>query len=190
MQEEFANLDFNSARLEKRFIKTMETLAGQPDKSIRFSSENRAGAKGIYRMLSNDGLDREKIMQARREAAARRTVESEKTILAVQDTAGLNYDTQTKMEGIGYICEQASGVNIHSCLAVTEDGSALGVLGQSPYNRKQPAGSARAHESKKVRLLEEKESYRRMQTLGRSATGLPEQANVAAVCGREGDMAG
>jgi hypothetical protein len=46
MAEEFASLDFNSSRLEQRFIKTMETLAKQPDKSIWFSSENRAEASG------------------------------------------------------------------------------------------------------------------------------------------------
>ena len=44
MGEEFATLDFNSRRLEKRFIKTMETLAGQLDKAIWFCSENRAEA--------------------------------------------------------------------------------------------------------------------------------------------------
>ncbi|MCL2193730.1 MAG: transposase, partial [Treponema sp.] len=44
MREEFAGLDFNSKRLEQRFVRTMETLAGQPDKSIWSSSENRAEA--------------------------------------------------------------------------------------------------------------------------------------------------
>jgi hypothetical protein len=58
MREEFAALDFNSSRLEKRFARTMETLAGQPGKSIWFCSGNRAEAKGVCRMLSNDGLDR------------------------------------------------------------------------------------------------------------------------------------
>ena len=66
MREEFASLDFNSKRLERRFMKTMETLAGQPDKSIWFSSENRAEAKAIYRMLGNEELDRGEIW--RREA--------------------------------------------------------------------------------------------------------------------------
>jgi len=32
--------------------------------------------------------------------------------LAVQDTTSLNYNSQTKMDGIGYICEQTMGVNI------------------------------------------------------------------------------
>jgi hypothetical protein len=44
MEEEFAGLDFNSSRLEERFTRTMETLAGQPDKSIWTCSENRAEA--------------------------------------------------------------------------------------------------------------------------------------------------
>jgi hypothetical protein len=44
MKEELAGLDFNSSRLEKRFIKTMETLSGQPGKPIWLSSENRAEA--------------------------------------------------------------------------------------------------------------------------------------------------
>jgi hypothetical protein len=44
MEEEFAGLDFNSSRLEKRFVRTMETLSKQPEKSIWFSSENRAEA--------------------------------------------------------------------------------------------------------------------------------------------------
>jgi hypothetical protein len=43
-EEEFAGLDRNSSRLEKRFIRTMETLSKQPDKSIWFCSENRAEA--------------------------------------------------------------------------------------------------------------------------------------------------
>jgi hypothetical protein len=49
MEEEFAGLDFHSIRLENRFIKTMETLYQQPDKSIWEVSENRAEAKTIYR---------------------------------------------------------------------------------------------------------------------------------------------
>jgi hypothetical protein len=34
-EKEFAGLDFHSVRPEERFIRTMETLIQQPDKSIR-----------------------------------------------------------------------------------------------------------------------------------------------------------
>jgi hypothetical protein len=43
MAEEFA--------LEKRFVRTMETLSRQPGDSIWASSENRAEAKAIYNMV-------------------------------------------------------------------------------------------------------------------------------------------
>jgi len=188
MEEEFAGLDFNSSRLEKRFIKTMETLAGQPDKSIWFSSENRAEAKAIYRMLGNENMDRNEILRTHREATIRRIMQTGKTILAVQDTTSLNYNTHTKMEGIGYVCEQTLGVNIHSCLAVTTEGLMLGVLAQSSYNRRQPNDNVRTHDSKKVRLLEEKESYRWIGTLGTSTIGLPGEVHIVTVCDREGDM--
>jgi hypothetical protein len=56
MQGEFAGLDFNSARIEGRFIRAMETLAGQPDKSIWPGGGNRAEAKAIYRMMGNEKL--------------------------------------------------------------------------------------------------------------------------------------
>jgi len=188
MKDEFATLDFNSGRLEKRFVRTMETLAEQPDKSIWLCSENRAEAKAIYRMLGNDGLDRKEILRAHREATIRRMLLSGKTILAVQDTTSLNYNSQTKMDGIGYICEQTMGVNIHTCLAVTADGLVLGVLAQSSYNRTSPRDNTRTHESKKARALEEKESHRWVQTLKESTENLPEGVHVVTVCDREGDM--
>jgi hypothetical protein len=189
MQEEFATLDLNSSRLEKRFVRTMETLAGQPDKSIWFSGENRAEAKAIYRMLGNDKLDREEILRAHREAAVRRMAQSETTVLAVQDTTSLNHNTQKKMEGIGYIGnDKTLGVNIHSCLAVTADGLVLGLLAQSSYNREPPRDDGRTHDGKKTRLLEEKESFRWVQTLGAGTVDVPEEAHIVTVCDREGDM--
>ncbi|MDR2660129.1 MAG: transposase [Spirochaetaceae bacterium] len=64
MAKEFADVDFNGARLEKRFVRTMKTLPGQPDKSIRASSENRAEAKSIYNMAGNEKFDRNEILGA------------------------------------------------------------------------------------------------------------------------------
>jgi hypothetical protein len=59
MAEEFADVDFNEARLEKRLVRTMETLSRQPGNSIWASSENRAEAKAIYNMLGNEKFDRD-----------------------------------------------------------------------------------------------------------------------------------
>jgi len=183
IEEEFAGLDCNSSRLEKRFIKTMETLSKQPDKSIWTCSKNRAEAKAIYRMLGNENLDREEVLRVHREATIKRMIQVGGTILAIQDTTSLNYNTHEKTEGIGYISEKTLGVNIHSCLAVTANGLPLGLLDQRSYNREQPKS-----ELKRSRALEEKESYRWVQTLETSTACLPEGSKVITVCDREGDM--
>jgi hypothetical protein len=191
MQEEFASSNFNSSRLGKRFVRTMETLAGQPDKPIWFSGENRAEAKAICRMPGYGKLDREGILRTRREAAIRRMTRSKTTALAVQGTAGLNRNTQTKTEGVGYAGNgKALGVNINSRLAATAEGLAPGASAQSSYNRERPRDDGRTHGGKKTRLPEEKESCRRVQTLGAGAVGVPEEAHIATVCGRGGDMHG
>ncbi|MDR0707005.1 MAG: hypothetical protein LBF60_03885 [Treponema sp.] len=83
MEEEFAGLDFHSIYLEQRFIRSVETLIRQPDKSTWEASEKRAEVKAIYRMLGNKDFDREEILMAHREAAIRRMVGYGGTILAV-----------------------------------------------------------------------------------------------------------
>jgi hypothetical protein len=188
MEEEFAGLDFNSARLEKRFVRTMETLSKQPEKSIWFCSEDRAEAKAIYRLLGNGNLDREEVLRTHREATVGRMTRHGGTVLAVQDTMSLNYNTHEKTEGIGYIGDRTLGVNIHSCIAVTTDGLTLGLLDQRSYNRSQARDDTLSHESKKVRALEEKESFRWIQSLEASNIGLPEGVKAITVCDREGDM--
>ncbi|MDR1105458.1 MAG: IS4 family transposase [Treponema sp.] len=188
MAEEFADLDFNSIRVENRFIRTMETLGKQTDTSIWYSSENRAEAKAIYRMLGNDGFDREEIIRVHREATIKRMAEYGGPILAVQDTTGVNYNNHLKTEGIGYISDKTLGVNVHSCLAVTSDGLVLGVLDQSGYNRSEAKDESASHDSKKVRPIEEKESWRWLETLERSTADIPEGIPVITVCDREGDM--
>ena len=140
-------------------------------------------------MLGNENLNREEVLRAHREAAIRRIAQHGGTILAAQDTTSLNYDTHEKTEGIGYISDKTLGINIHSNLAVTVGGPVLGILEQRPYNRIQAKDNTRSHESKKVRALEEKESFRWVQSLETSTGSLPEGVKVLTVCDREGDMA-
>jgi hypothetical protein len=139
LAEEFAGVDFNEERLEKRFRKTMETLSKDPRKSIYGSSANRAEesdckSAAIYNLLGNDKFNKDEILRAHRAATIRR-MEGHPLILAVQDTTSVNYDSRQKMEGNGYIGDTTMGVNIHSCLAVTPEGLVLGVLDQMGFNR-------------------------------------------------------
>ena len=187
MAEEFAGVDFNEARLEKRFVRTMETLSKQPGGSIWASSRNRAEAKAIYTMPGNEKFDRNEIVKAHREGTVKRMA-CEPVILAVQDTTGVNYDGQRDMKGNGYISDKTMGVNIHSRIAVTPDGLVLGVLDQTGYNRKEPKNETLTREEQKNRPIEEKESSRRLETMETVSGSIPSGTKVIHVCDREGDM--
>jgi hypothetical protein len=174
--KEFAGLDFHSSRLEGRFVRTMETLCKQPDKSIWEASKDRAETKAIYRMLGNGGIDREETLRAHREAVIGRMTGYGGPVLVGQDTTRDN--THLKTEGTGYISDKPLGVNIHSYPAVTRDGLVLGVLDQSGYNWKEPKDEPAGRGNRKARPIEEKENFRwrglkSEETLERSAAGLP-----------------
>ena len=160
----------------------------QPDKSIWGASENLAQAKGIYRMLANENFDKQEIIRVHREATIQRMADYGGTILLVQDTTSVNYNTHVKTKGIGYISDKTLGVNIHSCLAVSADGLVLGLLDQSDYNRAEPKDETASHDSKKTRPIEDKESFRWLETLERSTAGIPAEIKTITVCDREGDM--
>jgi hypothetical protein len=80
-------------------------------------------------------------------------MEGHPVILAVQDTTSVNYDSQQKMEGLGYINGKTIGVNIHTCLAVTPEGLVLGALDQTGYNRKKPKNTTLTKEQQKNRPI-------------------------------------
>jgi hypothetical protein len=139
-------------------------------------------------MPGNEDFDREEIIRAHREATRRRMSGYGGTILAVQDTTGVNYNRHVKTGGTGYISDKTLGVNVHSCLAVTTDGLVPGLLDQSNYNRPEAKDETASHDSKKARPIEEKESWRWLETLERSTRDIPEGIKVITVCDREGDM--
>jgi hypothetical protein len=187
MAEEFAEVDFNEERLEKRFRKAMETLARDPQKSIYGSCATRAESKAIYNLLGNDKFDTGEIIKAHRAATIRR-MDGRPVILAVQDTTSVNYDTQQNMEGNGYISDKTMGVNIHSCLAVTPEGLVLGTLDQMGFNRRERKNTSLTREQQKNRPIEEKESNRWLATMENSGRDIPAAIKVLHVCDREGDI--
>jgi hypothetical protein len=60
-------------------------------------------------MPGNESFDREEIVRVYREAMIRRMAGYGGTILAAQDTTGVNYKTYVKTEGTGYISDKMLG---------------------------------------------------------------------------------
>ena len=184
---EFKTLSFNSERLESRFQMAMSDLSDQPDKSIWLASGSRANAKAVYRMLSNEKVNAESILAAHRDAISERCVESP-ILLAVQDTMAVNYNTHTKTKGLGYNCEQSLGINAHNCILLTPCGIPLGLLAQSVNTREENNSAGKTHQEKRDRPIEEKESYRWLETMRTAAQNAPAQASLIHIADREGDI--
>lgn len=163
----------------------MSDLSEQPEKSIWLASGSRSNAKAVYRMLGNERLDKEEILMAHRDAVDARN--EERILLAVQDTMSVNYNTHEKTSGLGYNCEQTLGVNVHSCLLTTTQGIPIGVIAQSVTTRKEPVDQ-RSHHEKRMRKIEEKESFRWLETMEIAAKNAPQNAELIHITDREGDI--
>jgi len=187
VSKEFGTLCLNSRRLKRRFLMTMSDLSEQPDKSIWLASGSRANAKAVYRMLSNEKFDKESILSAHRDAAYDRSNEDQ-ILLAVQDTMSVNYNTHTKTEGLGYNCEQSLGINVHSCILLTTDGVPVGMPAQSVITRAANNSREKTHREKRLRPIEEKESYRWLDTMQTVVANAPEQSRLVHIADREGDI--
>ena len=187
LQEEFKNLDFKSKKLEDRFKKSIEILSEQPDKSIWLASGSRSEAKAIYRMLGNEKTDIQEILRSHKESTKAR-ISGMPVILAIQDTMCVNYNGHTKTKGMGYNCEKFLGINVHSCLAVTPEGLILGLLDQLSYSRPESKNNSASHDIKKLRPIEEKESYRWLKAMENGTADIPEGTKIINICDRESDI--
>lgn len=185
--KEFKTLSFKSERLESRFQMVMSDLSDQPDKSIWLATGSRANAKAVYRMLANDKVDKESIISAHRDAINER-IDENCVLLSVQDTMFVNYNTHAKTKGLGYNCEQTLGINAHNCLLMTTNGIPIGLLAQSISTRRENNSAGKTHREKRNRPIEEKESYRWLQTMKTAAQNAPTNARLVHIADREGDI--
>jgi len=152
----YATAALPDQRLNARLVQTAALLAARPSDSIPQAGETWAQSKGIYRMIENDSVSAEQLLQPVYEATAKRCAGAP-VILAVQDTTSLNYTSLRQTEGLGPIDSgQARGLLLHSTLAVRADGVPLGVLHAQSWAR--AAEGERSAPQRKQRPIEEKES--------------------------------
>ncbi len=111
----------------------MNTLYKAPGESILNASGGREKTKKIYRLLNHI----EELLDNVLESIATATMAKVKTateqgerVLFIQDTTSISYGHR-KIDGMGYYCDSSQkGMNVHSCIAVTESGIVLGMVYQ------------------------------------------------------------
>jgi len=176
-----------STKLKKRLGKVLDALTQSPLASILSAAGNRSQAKAAYRMLSNSRFNIEEVSKAYANATVERIVEHE-TVLLIQDTTTNNLNGHKKTEGLGYCDEFNKGALVHTCMAETTEGVPLGILVQKIGTRPQKKDTTATKYEKRQRPIEEKESYRWIETLNEANSLIPETVNAINICDRESDF--
>ena len=197
--DEFDGVDLGDKRLEARLVKLCDTFSEAPESPINQACEDWAETKAAYRFFQNEKVDIAEIMTAHRHKTAARAA-AHGTVLALQDTSYFVYTNHPKTEGLGRISMKkgknvdkiySCGLVMHTCLAVTAEGTPLGLLDQAIFTRKlrpeKQRKSAGGSQIQDVLPVEEKESYRWIEALG-ATTAVPAGTQVVTVCDRESDF--
>lgn len=158
-------------------------MASRPDGSLPKQHGDWADLKAAYRFYNNpkvtpDALRAEHLNHVRTACAARAT------ILCVQDGSELDYSSHKTVQGLGFVGDgRGRGLLQHSSLAVTTEGSVLGVLHQIWWKRvRTPDG-----ETRKQRRSRPKESDLWGQSM-RAVAALKLPCRVIHVCDRGADI--
>jgi hypothetical protein len=186
VDEQLPTLRLPDKRLEDRVGRVLQQLSQHPSGSIVEALGTGAEAKAAYRLLSSERFRPEAVRQALCEATVAR-VAGEEVVLAVQDTTELNYTSHVATDGLGPLAGRGQrGLLVHSVLAVSSDGVPLGLVHQQVWARDEAQRGQRHR--RRERPLEDKESFRWVQSVRAVHAALPAGTRVVHVADREADL--
>ena len=190
---EFGGAPLGDARLSARLLESAHHMALSPMRAITGAANGaRAVVKGHYRLIDQPAESEvtvEHILAPHRARTLRR-MQSESTVLCVQDTTTLSFTRRGQTQGLGVIGSNqtgalARGLHLHTTLAVSPEGVPLGVL-RAGFDAPAPPDP----EANAPKAREEKKSFRWIEGLrecAHAAQSLP-QTRVVCTMDREGDF--
>jgi hypothetical protein len=196
--DEFAEVSLGDKRLNARLITLCDSFSDAPESPISQACADWAETKAAYRFFQNEKVEVCEILAAHRCKTVKRA-RKHNTILAIQDTSYFIYTSHPKTEGLGRMSLKkgkkvakiySNGLLVHTCLAVTTQGLPLGLLDQKIFARKLRSEQARTAKGTKPHDLlpiEEKETYRWLETLINTKEALGD-GQVITLCDREADL--
>jgi hypothetical protein len=135
-ETELPTIDLGDQRLNKRAKKLLQTLGGKPDATIPVACRGWSEAKAAYRFFNHSKVTAEQILAPHTKSTLKR-IETQSTVLLIQDTTQLNYSNQKQKEGVDPLNRNNhNGILLHPTIAVTETGTCLGVIDGFHWHRK------------------------------------------------------
>jgi len=197
IENELQGCKFRDERLGKRLLKLTQQLSHGSGESIPLSCQDWASTKAAYRLFANDNISDQEIFEGHFQATKSRFAEIDGPILVLHDTSEIAYQ-RSDPEKIGIIKHKAKnnknrtscGVLMHTSLVITPEGLPLGLSAVKFWNRKKFKGT-RALRGKfnltKV-AIEEKESFRWIESLRQSNQRLGDSHRLIHIGDRESDI--
>lgn len=182
---------FGDIRLDNRGRQLHSRLFSNATQSIQAMSSNRAEQKAFYRFLHNGKVSEDKIIQQLTRLCGSRA--AGKVVLSIQDTTEINLTAHSgrlkKGSGIGGIDDaKGMGFKLHPSFVV--DASTCFPLGFSDIRiwHREP-GMGNTHQRDYQQLpIEEKESYKWIDSSNKSKDVLSEAKAIIIIQDREGDI--
>lgn len=166
--QEFEIIELGDKRRKKRLIEYAEQRSKRPNASIAVSCESRAATKAAYRLLDNEAVGAEEILEGHYQKSIDRA-QGERIVLAVQDTTVLNYSSHPAMQGLGYLQDLSMlGMLVHTTLLITAQHLPLGLIDQQVWVRAAEDYQVE-RQRRKERPTAEKESQKWLVSLAAAA---------------------
>lgn len=186
--EELSKVNFGDKRLDKRFLKVAGSQAKTPQLSINASSADWSCAKGAYRLFNNPKVTTDKILEPHFENTVHRIYGQELVVIA-QDTSFVDFSTHEMVPDLGsnggIAGHDCMGIHFHAGLALSFEGTPLGLLYSKIWSRNK--NPKKGHEHTKI-PLKKKESYRWIECLEQTRALLPSGTKGLVVADRECDI--
>lgn len=182
---------FSNLKLERRANNFLNSMVKKESSSVLSISKDWADAMGNYRMLDNKNVELDDIKQGVINDCARKA--NCQHTLTMQDTTQFNYEKHRGRikpdSGLGVIGDNKSlGYFLHPTLVMNaENGDVYGVSDIKTWMREEDR-EMKNKEERKQAPIEQKESYRWLDSVEQSKKILTGCEMITAISDREGDI--
>lgn len=189
-EEEFGGARLPDRRLQRRLLTIARDFYARPQAQVPQACQSRAKTKAAYRFFEHPETTMEVLLEPHRQATYRRMAE-QRVVLCPQDTTSLNYSTHPATADLGPIGSAPEGIiglMVHDTLAFSVAGTPLGLIDVQCWAR-DPEAFGQKHD-RKSRPIEEKESYKWLQSFKRVAQAQRHcpQTMLVSIGDREADI--
>jgi len=135
--EEFGRAKIGDRRRTQRLVAVAAQVAECPAGQVTRVFRDSATREGAFRLVENEAIDTRAVARASHDATARRCVDVPHVFVAVDGTS-LNLTDERREKGTGVVGSRyvgARGFQVMTAMAVTPDGTPMGLCGQTFWAR-------------------------------------------------------